>query len=204
MLFRYCVSHSSIYLTVIIVGLLSGCATTMTSSKEELQGVGDKEGVVIGSVLLTAAKGDENESGWAFLKGRKTDDLKQSVLISESGYDYPFKTKYTIPATTGKEEIFIKKLPAGNYNMDSLGVVDLFGNQQGLKLRLLINFNVKPRQTTYIGKLVVNLPDRLRAGSPASTVILDAQQETIEKLKSEYPSIVSDTVKDLATTRTFR
>lgn len=203
MQFRYCLSRSMIYLTVIIVGLLSGCASTMSSSKEELQGVGDKEGVVIGSVLLTAIKGDENESGWAFLKGRKASDLTYAIMISDSGYDHPFKKRYKIPATTGKEEIFIKKLPAGNYNMDSIGIVDWDGSQR-LTFRLLINFEVKPQQTTYIGKLVVSLPDRLRGGSPAKFDILDAQQEMIEKLKSEHPSIGSDIVKNLATTSTFR
>ena len=73
-----------------------------------------------------------------------------------------------------------------------------------LRLTLAINFNVKPRQTSYIGKLVVNFPDRITAGSPVRVEILDTQEETIEKLKGEHPSIVPNTVKELATSRTFR
>lgn len=201
MLFRYCASRSIIYLTAVIVGLLSGCAsTTMTSSKEELQSVGDKEGVVVGSVLITAAKVDKNESVWSFLKGRKADDLKYAINIADSGYENPFKERYKIMATAGEETVFIKKLPAGNYDMDSLGVVGWDGSQR-LTFLLSINFDVKPQQTTYIGRLMVNLPERITKGSPVKVSILDAQQETIEKLKNEYPSIASDTVTDLATTQ---
>src|SRR5437667_9944316 len=197
---RYGVSQSSISLTAFTLILLSGCAS-MTSSKEELQGLGENEGIVIGSVLLTAAKGDAEESGWAFLKGRKAGELEYSVSISETGFN-PLKTTYSVPAIPGKEEVFIKKLQVGSYNINELRPSGFLAPQ--LRLTLAINFNVKPRQTSYIGKLVVNFPDRITAGSPVRVEILDTQEETIEKLKGEHPSIVPNTVKELATSRTFR
>lgn len=187
------------FVLILLLVIISGCAS-MTSTKSELQNIKDNEGVVIGSVLVSAEKVDPDESGWAFLKGIKAEKTKFSVSISESKWN-PLQTTYKVPAVVGKEEIFIKKLPAGNYNMDSLYTSGLLNAQ--MSLRLAINFNVKPKQTIYIGKLVVSLPARLRAGSGASVVIVDNQQETIEKLRSEYGSIVSDTVKELATSKAF-
>jgi hypothetical protein len=98
---------------VIALILIAGCAS-MVSTKEELQSLSENEGVVIGSVLLTVEKGKEDESGWAFLKGRKAGELDWSVSIQEVGFN-PFATTYSIPAKSGKEETFIKKLPAGSY-----------------------------------------------------------------------------------------
>ena len=51
---------------------------------------------------------------------------------------------------------------------------------------------------------MVNFPDRISLGSPTAVEILDAQEETIENLRGEHPSIVSNTVKELATSTTFR
>jgi hypothetical protein len=195
---RYGISRSFTPLFILI--MLSGCAS-MTSSKGELQALGENEGIVVGSVLLTAEKVDAEESGWAFLKGRKAGDLEYSISISETAFN-PLEIVYSVPAKPGKEAVFIKKLPIGNYNMDNLRPSGIFVPK--LRLNLDINFNVKPRQTTYIGKLVVNFPDRIDAGSRVRVEIQDAQEETIGKLKDEHPSIVPDTVKELATARTRR
>jgi len=192
---KYCVSQSSIHLTALALTLLSGCAS-MTSSKEELQSLGENEGIVVGSVLLSAANVDADESGWAFLRGRKAGELEYSVSISEAVFN-PFQTTYSVPAKPGKEEVFVKKLPVGSYNMNEITPSGFLAPQ--LVLTLTINFNVKPRQTSYIGKLVVNFPDRIMMGSPAHVEILDAQEETVEKLRGEYPSIVPNMVKELAT-----
>ena len=197
---KYRVSQSSIHFSALALTLLCGCAA-MTSSKEELQTLGPNEGVIVGSVLLTAAKGDGDESGWAFFKGRKAGELEYSLSVSEIGFN-PLKTTYRLPARPGKEEVFIRKLPAGSYNMDSISPSGFLAPQ--LSLTLAIHFIVKPRQTSYIGKLVVEFPDRITAGSPVRVAILDAQQETLESLKGEHPSIVSNTVKELATSRTLR
>jgi len=190
----------NIHVAALALILLSGCAS-MTSTNEELQVLGENEGIVIGSVLLSAPKVAADESGWAFLRGRKAGELKYSVSISRAGFN-PLTTTYSVPAIPGKEEVFIKKLPAGGYNMNELTPSGFLAPQ--LSLTLAVNFDVRPRQTSYIGKLVVNFPDRIAVGSPAHVEILDAQEETIEKLSGEHPTVVPNTVKELATSRTFR
>jgi hypothetical protein len=166
----------------------------MTSTREELQSVEDKEGVVFGSVLLTAAQGNANESGWAFLGGRKAAELEYSVAVSEAAFSL-VKLTYTLPATPNKEEFFVKKLPAGDYRMVSIS--DRLLAPTGA-FPMGLGFSVKPRKVTYIGRLTVTFPDRIAPGSRFRFAVQDAQQETIAKLRNDYPSVVADTVRDLA------
>ena len=193
---KYCVSNIGIQVVALIAFLFSGCAS-MTSSKEELRAIEENEGVVVGSVLLTVEQGDANESGWSFLKGRKAGELEYSVDISNTGTEFnPFKTTYSLPATPGKEAFFVKNLPAGNYKMDRIGPSGFLAPQLSFPLNL--SFGVEPQKVSYIGKLVVNLPDRIGMGGRFSFAIQDAQQETIDKLRNDYPTIVPNAVKKLA------
>ena len=192
---KYLVSHIGTRLVALVVFLLSGCAS-MNSSKEELQGIETNEGIVVGSVLLTVAQGDANESGWAFLKGRKASELEYSVAISESEFN-PFKPTYTLPATPGKEALFVKKLPAGSYKMSSIGPTGFLA-PTGLSFPLNLRFEVKPQTISYIGKLVVTLPDRISGGRRFEFAIQDAQKETIDKLRNDHPTIVPNAVRNLA------
>jgi hypothetical protein len=186
---------------VIAILLVVGCAS-MVSTKEELQNLSENEGVVIGSVLLTVEEGKEGESGWAFLKGKKAGDLDWTISIRAVSLREPgiilLATKYSIPAKPGVEEYFIKKLPAGSYSMRRMQPVGLFAPD--IYLSLPVSFTVKPRQTSYIGKLAVGLPNRIAVGSLVRVAVLDAQDETIEKLRGEHSHVVlENTAKDLAT-----
>jgi hypothetical protein len=180
---------------VLLVFLLSGCAS-LTSSKEELQSLGDDEGIVVGSVLLTAAPGDASESGFAFLGGRKAGELEYSVAVSQAAFN-PLKPTYSLPAVPGKEEFFVKKLPAGSYRLDNIKPSGILA-PTALTFPLGLAFTVRPRAVSYIGRLEVNFPDRIRAGSSFRFAVRDARQETIEKLKNDYPSIVPNAVSALA------
>jgi hypothetical protein len=146
--------------------------------------------------LLTVAQGDANESGLAFLGGRKAGELEYAVAVSKTEFD-PVKLTYTLPATPGKEEFFVKKLPAGNYKMDNIKPTGILAPTL-LTFPIGLSFTVKPKEITYIGRLLVTFPDRIRAGSTFGSAIQDAQQEMIAKLRNDYPSIVPNAVRDLA------
>jgi hypothetical protein len=208
-------SRSSVYLTALVLILLSGCAS-MSSSKEDLQSVGENEGIVVGSVLLNAEKGNPEESGLAFLTGRKAGEMEYSVSIGKpllARMGRPRRMTWTqwldavhsVKAMPGKEEVFAIKLPAGSYNIGRLeadGIVSTILHRPTMKMA--IHFYVKPGKTIYIGKLVVDLPHRIGDGSVARFEVLDAQQEAIEELKGKHPTIDINPEKALATTRTIR
>lgn len=198
-------SKSSVYLTTLALVLHAGCAP-MTPSKEDLDRVGENEGIVLGSVLLTVAKGDAEESGGADLKGRKAGELEYSVDVAQTDGQRWVEGSYSVQAIPGKEEVFIWKLPAGNYQMRHLelevlgvatGLLGTYELKKKIRTPMAINFYVKPRKTHYIGKLVIYLPNRIRVGSRVDWEILDAQEETINELKGTHASVVSNADKEL-------
>jgi len=154
--------------------------------------VGENEGVVFGSFVINVEKGQESESDRAFPKGRKAGDATYWVTISERGFN-PLKPKYLFRATPEKEEIFIRKLPAGTYQIEKI-------QKEGftiLEWSLRVSFTVTPKQTTYIGKFTVQVPDRIRMGSPVRMNVADAERETTELLKNEHEKSLSNVVKAL-------
>lgn len=178
--------------SVICMSMLSSCAS-MVSTDNELQNVGENEGIVFGSFVINVEKGEENKSGWAFL-GQKASDATYEVSISKRESN-PFKLNYLIRATPEKEEIFIKKLPAGNYYIHAITKLG-FSN---LKMNFRVNFRVIPKRTTYIGKLIVQFPSRIRQGSPARMNVVDTQQKSTELLKTEYEKSLSEVIEELMT-----
>jgi len=169
----------------------------MTSSKEQLQSVGEDEGVVFGSFVINVEKGEANESGLGFLKGQKAGNATYAVIFTKSGYN-PIKQRYMVRATPEKEAVFIRKLPAGVYHIEKISK-EGFTN---LELYLNdVNFRVVPKQTTYIGKIIMQSPNRIMAGSPVRVSVADAQQETTESLRGEHEKSLSTVVKELATRR---
>jgi hypothetical protein len=195
---------SSVLVTALALVLLAGCAP-MTSSKEDADSVSENEGIVLWSVLLTAAKADAEEPGGADFKGEKVGELEYSYSIGVEQMDGQ-RSSYAVQAIPGREDVVIGKLPAGSYQMRHLEI-KVMGVGQGLfvgKYRLTtirtpmaISFNVKPRKTSYIGKLVVYLPNKIGVGRRVDWEILDAQEETINQLTGKDASIASNAVKEL-------
>ena len=116
-----------------------GCAS-ITSAPEELQKLNKDEGVVFGSFMLSIRPSEGLASGWAFLLGRKAEDLNFTVEVQNRS-PIPLRPTYMLPATPGKEAFFVKKLPAGNYQMRQIAATG-FLQQGGVWLGL--RFAVKP------------------------------------------------------------
>ena len=182
--------------TVLLAIALSGCAS-MTSSKEELQNIGENEGVVFGSFVINVEQSEGSESGLGFLKGQKAANATYAVIFAKSGLN-PLKKRYVIRARPEKEAVFIRKLPVGQYQIEKISK-EGFTNLE-LELRN-VNFRVMPKQTTYIGKVIMQFPNRIMAGSPVRVNVADAEQEATDSLRGEHEKSLSRVVKELATTR---
>ncbi len=171
--------------------LLSGCAT-LQSSKEELQGMNEEEGIIIGSVLLSVQPGEAQESGWAWLKGRKAAEQDYALNARETGLN-PFSSTYAIQIKAGEENIFVKKLQAGSYRF-----IDVTKTGFGpLKVDVGIGFTVTPGQATYIGKLVIIMPDRIGIGTKVTFSIQDEQEKIVKHVSTEYQGLIPTLTKGL-------
>ena len=169
----------------------------MTSSKEELQSIGENEGVVFGSFVINVEPSEGSESGLGFLKGQKAANATYAVIFAKSELN-PLKQRYVIRARPEKEAVFIRKLPVGQYQIEKISK-EGFTNLE-LELRN-VNFRVMPKQTTYIGKVIMQFPNRIMAGSPVRVNVADAEQEATDSLRGEHEKSLSRVVKELATTR---
>jgi hypothetical protein len=165
----------------------------MTSTKEDLQNVGAGEGIVFGSILITVDGPTRMQPGFnAFLEGQKAGDATYALIISASGMN-PAKMRYTVSITPEQEFTFIRKLPAGEYQIEKIA-------KQGftnLEMNVGAGFRVTSAQTSYVGKLVIRLPDRIRPGTPIRVGVEDAQAETTGRLKGEHAEALARPTRSL-------
>ncbi len=179
-------------LLIFIVLSVAGCAS-MNSSREELQSVAAGEGIVVGSVLIKVAKESGQSSG--LFQGSKAEELNYSVAIAQSGLN-PFKETYELPVSPGKETYFVKKLKAGDYQILNLTPAGLFAMQVSFGIKL--NFKVLPGETNYIGHLVIELPARIRPGSPFNFAMENDKEAAQAHLRDNYPSLSEKIVVRIA------
>lgn len=164
----------------------------MNSTSEELRNPGEDEGIVFGSLIINVAKSTEEESGWAFLKGQVAADATYEALIWERGNN-PLKKSYLLLVTPEIEEYFVRKLPAGDYEIREIRKKGL----STLVVHIGATFTVTPGQTVYIGRLAVQLPHRITMGSPVRMKVVDAQIDTTAKIGTEYGVDLSSNIAAL-------
>ena len=196
---RLCFSRTGKCAVAATSFLLLGCAPM--STKEELQSLGADEGIFFGSILLVPQK-EAAESDWAFLKGRKGDGVDYWVQVEISRPRrftdiLPTQAVLGFTATPGKEAYFVKKVPAGKYSIASMIPNGLFVPKDAY-WRLGLVFEVRPKTATYVGKVVVALPQRLGSGCGFGFAVQDAQQEVTAGLGDEFAAILPIAVKGLA------
>ena len=136
--------------------LLAGCVpmnASLLTTKEELKNIKESEGVIIGSVLINVREGSkENESSW----GEKASEANYLLSMHQPKTEL-LKTYYGIIVTPGEEKTFIKNLPVGDYVIHRIA-------KRGLNASPKVYLSVKANKTTYVGKLVITLPDRIGYG----------------------------------------
>jgi hypothetical protein len=185
--------------------LLSGCGGTtrpVRATPSEIRSLPPGEGVAIGSVAIRAgAKGDNTTSLLSGLKGKQWDVMVASAKLStwhlavlESSGAGQLKV------VEGEEKPFVMILPAGEHLFLSMSRSTFSGT---MSAPLRVPFRVSPGKTTYIGRLVIEMPATMDTflGLPTSARykvrVEDAQDETIEALRKEYGDLLANVEREL-------
>jgi hypothetical protein len=158
----------------------SGCTfKSLQMTKEEIQQPKDSEGIIIGSIIVEAKK-PESDSGWqTFWKGKKASEFKYKFLVSKTDEN---SDSYQIIVEPNNEKIFVSKLNSGDYHIFKIWVVYV---SDYLYTDTDIRFTVTPQKETYIGKLVVSFPDRVKMFSKFNMQIEDAQASAVAQMKKD-------------------
>ena len=203
--------HPILPLFLSILLLLSGCGGTTRSVRatpSDLRGLPPGEGVAVGSVAIHAGpKGDNTTSLLSGLKGKKW-----SVIVTNAKETETVMGRMALAAmessgtgqlevVEGEEMPFVMILPAGDHLFLSMSRSTLSGTRWSVPLQ--VPFRVSPGKTTYVGRLVIEMPAKmdtflgLPTGVRYKALVDDAQDETIGALRKEYGDLLANVERDL-------
>jgi hypothetical protein len=184
-LFRYFRRHILLFAL-----LLSGCATPMQMSSEDLSRLTPTEGIIVGSVQIKGGDDILGRKQWTLFAERIKDPL--SSLVSPG-------LEYSLQAFRGEaEEVFVTKMAAGDYRFSKLF-------QPGFSTFTAttnVYFRVQAGKTVYVGRLVVEFPPGLLSlGTTFRTVVEDARALTLDGARRKYGLSSDDVITDLMKVR---
>ncbi len=152
--------------------LMSGCTTThpLNVDPSQVHDLGPDEGIVFGSLLVEIAPeggrfgrraaGSDYRLTISPARG-SLEALTPSAVFREEFFD----DEWELLVAPGEERTFVARLPSGAQNV---GVLRLKPTAfwSGGEFNIQARFRVQGRSVTYIGRLVLVLPERLNAFSP--------------------------------------
>ncbi len=151
--------------------LMSGCTTShpLIVDPSQAHDLGYDEGIVFGSVRVEIALGGERlgrrAAGFNYgLTGctHTVDVLSIEWLLSAE----PCAEKWELAVSPGEERTFVVRLPTGSHGIGELRAIPTWSFSGG-EFDIQASYRATSGEVTYIGRLVLVLPERLTAFSEA-------------------------------------
>ena len=177
--------------TALVLALsLAACAKSFDMSDERLSPLGPEWGVVIGSVLVKPVKlssengksGDASDTTYEF-------DIVQSQPGDPEG-ETPYAERYRLQSKAGEERVFISRLRTGRYMMRSFAQDRIAGKGGDLG----IVFDSMAGEVRYVGRLLVEVPQRVSRGKEYRFTVENGREKTLTKIAEQHPDLVKQAV----------
>ena len=166
------------------------CAKSFDMSSERLTPVGPEWGIVIGSVLVKPAKvSDESGKSRDAAEATYEFDIVQSQPGDPEG-ESPYAERYRLDSKAGEERVFISRLRSGRYMIRSFAQDRIAG--KGGDLGLV--FDSMAGEVRYIGRLVVEVPQRVSRGKEYRYMVENAREATVTKIVGAQPELAKRVV----------
>jgi hypothetical protein len=169
---------------------LAACAKSFDMSNERLTPLGPEWGVVIGSILVKTLNSAE-EPG----KSRGAADMTYEfdIVQSQPGDpegETPYAERYRLQSKAGEERVFISRLRTGRYLIRSFAQDRVAG--KGGDLGLV--FGSMAGEVHYIGRLLVEVPQRVSRGREYRFAVENAREETLKRVAGQHPELAKQAV----------
>lgn len=174
---------------------LAGCSTpSLDMSEERIDPAGPDGGVVIGSLLVQAEQ-EPSGSWFSRMFGRRAAGFTYDFEIVRAGtadqtHTSAYADRYELDAKPKEEQLFVARLPVGSCLFKSF-------RHEGLSAmggELEVTFSVAPDTTQYIGRLVLDVPQRVTLGSPFTYRIENGRDATLAAVRKRHPDLGADVV----------
>jgi len=181
----------SIIVVMFLVSLLAACsAKSLQMSKDNIENAHHSDGIIFGSILVQA-KEVEDDSFWqTFQKGKKATDFKYKFLVSKLD---SITASHEFIVEPNNETYFVSKIDNGEYKIFKVIVVY---KSNYLNTKTDIHFTVT-NNITYIGKLIVSLPERMKAFEKITLKVEDDQINAEMHISEKYGIAKENIVKSL-------
>jgi hypothetical protein len=169
---------------------LAACTKSFDMSNERLTPLSPEWGVVIGSVLVkplkqaddTGKSRDAADTTFAF-------DIVQSQPGDVEG-ESPYAERYRLESKAGEERVFISRLRTGRYMIRSFAQDRIAG--KGGDLGLV--FDCMAGEVRYLGRLLVEVPQRVTRGKEYRFTVENAREATLMKVAGPHPELAKQAV----------
>ena len=161
------------------------CAKSFDMSSERLTPLGPEWGIVIGSVLVKPAKlADDSGKPRDAAAMTYEFDIVQSQPGDPEG-ESPYAQRYRLESKAGEERVFISRLRTGSYMIRSFAQDRMAG--KGGDLGLV--FDCMAGEVRYVGRLVVEVPERVSRGKEYRYIVQNAREATLTKIAEPQPEL---------------
>jgi hypothetical protein len=175
---------------LVLALLLAACAKSFDMSDERLSPLGPEWGIVIGSVLVKPVKlaGESSKSGDASDTTYEF-DIVQSQPGDPEG-ESPYAERYRLQSKAGEERVFISRLRTGSYMMRSFAQDRIAG--KGGDLGMV--FDSMAGEVRYVGRLLVEVPQRVSRGKEYRFTVENGREKTLTKIAEQHPDFAKQAV----------
>ena len=172
---------------------LVACTASFDMSGERLTPLGPEWGVVIGSVLVQPERGASGKTA----SGHDTSDTSYEFDIvqiqpADPNGEGPYVEHYQLKAKAGEERIFVSRLRSGQFLIRSFheeGVTGLGGE-------LDVVFASVAGEIRYIGRVLVEIPQRVSRGKGYRFTVENAREPTLAEVSRRHADLAKEVVDD--------
>ena len=170
---------------------LASCTTSFDMSGERITPPGPEWGVVIGSVLVQPEKvaSGKNATGRDVSGSSYEFDIVR-IQPGDPNGEGPYVEQYRLDAKAGEERIFISRLRSGQFLIRSFHEEGM----TGLGGELDLVFASMAGEIRYIGRVLVEIPQRVSRGKGYRFTVENAREPTLAQVSQQHADLTKDVV----------
>jgi hypothetical protein len=174
---------------------LASCSKPFDMSSEHITPPGPEWGLVIGSVLVQPGKGVSGQDVKGHDAAGPGSSYQFDIVRIQPGDpkgEGPYVEQYRLNAKAGEERFFISRLRSGQFLFRSFQEEGM----TGLGGELDLVFTSMAGEIRYIGRVLVEIPERISKGKGYRFTVENARERTLAQVSHQHADLTKNVVNE--------